>query len=320
MRYLRLANNNLNYTFGNLTFTMDFRISSYYNKFMNPNSLKNDEKSIGVTLSGGGARGLAHIGFLNVLHEYNINISAISGCSMGGLIAALFACGFPVQEIKMIARKYTSIKEMIKLVDPTPHRKGIIESSRLRNFLSKFIDPHKKIENSNIPLALNSVDLNTSREVILDHGNLLEAIMATTAVPGLFEPIKSDLGYLLADGGIIDNIPVRALRSMTTNPIVAVDVHLDTYNQPFLSNQEKSSRFRLLFPDFLLDFYRAEMIMISEISTIRLKEYPPDLLIRPEIDPEITMFFGFQRAAEIIDSGEITTRRYINEILGLLSR
>ena len=136
-----------------------------------------------------GLRGLAHIGVLKVLDELQIPISAIGGCSMGGLIASLFAMGMPISEIEKIARKYSTTREMMKLVDLSPHRKGIIIGSRYRSFLSHFIDDNFKIEDAQIPLYMNAVDLLTGEEVILDKGNLLDSILATTAVPGIFHSI-----------------------------------------------------------------------------------------------------------------------------------
>ena len=122
--------------------------------------------SISLVLGGGGARGLAHIVVLKVLKEHNIPISSIFGCSMGGLIASLFAIGTDIFQIENIARKYTSVRELIKLVDITPHRRGLIVSQRLRGFFSQFIDENFQIENANIPLYMNSVDLISGEEVV----------------------------------------------------------------------------------------------------------------------------------------------------------
>lgn len=275
-----------------------------------------NSNSVSIVLGGGGARGLAHIGVLKVLKEHSIPISSIFGCSMGGLVASLFAIGTGITHIENIARKYTGVREMIKLVDITPHRRGIIISQRLRGFFSQFIDEKIRIEDAQIPLYMNAVDLMSGEEVVLSQGNLLDALIATTAVPGLFSPI-STRESLLADGGVINNLPVSTMRKYTHSPIVAVDVH-HSFPHPLSSTHNEVISTNSVIPEFVRDFYRAEMIMIRKIMDIQLDENPPDLLIRPDIDPEINMFLGFQRAGELILSGEKAALENIENIHKLI--
>jgi NTE family protein len=275
----------------------------------------NIPNSISLVLGGGGARGLAHIGVLKVLSKNSIPISSIFGCSMGGLIASLFAIGIDILEIENIARKYTSIREMIKLVDITPHRRGIIVSQRLKGFFSQFINENLLIEKVRIPLYMNAVDLVTGEEVVFDHGNLLDAVISTTAVPGLFSPVETVKGRLLADGGVINNLPVSTMRRFSQSPIVAVDVHHSFPNPQSTLHKGSIS----VIPEFFSDFYRAEMIMVRKIMDIQLAEDPPDLLIRPAIDPGINMFLGFQRSEELILSGEKAAHENIEKIHKLIN-
>lgn len=272
--------------------------------------------SISIVLGGGGARGLAHIGVLKVLKEHDISISSIFGCSMGGLVASLFAIGIEISQIENIARKYTSVREMIKLVDITPHRRGIIISQRLRGFFSQFIDEKIRVEDAQIPLYMNAVDLMSGEEVVFSQGNLLDALISTTAVPGLFSPVDTR-ERLLADGGVINNLPVSTMRKYTHSPIVAVDVH-HSFSHPQTSTQKGVISSNSVIPEFVRDFYRAEMIMVRKIMDIQLDENPPDLLIRPDIDPEINMFLGFQRAGELILSGEKAALENIENINKLI--
>jgi NTE family protein len=275
----------------------------------------NIPNSISLVLGGGGARGLAHIGVLKVLAKNSIPISSIFGCSMGGLIASLFAIGMDILEIENIARKYTTIRELIKLVDITPHRRGIIVSQRLKGFFSQFIDENLLIEKVRIPLYMNAVDLITGEEVVFDHGNLLDAVISTTAVPGLFSPVDTVKGRLLADGGVINNLPVSTMRRFSQSPIVAVDVHHSFPNPQSPLHKGSIS----VIPEFFSDFYRAEMIMVRKIMDIQLAENPPDLLIRPAIDPGINMFLGFQRSEELILSGEKAAHENIEKIHKLIN-
>lgn len=273
-------------------------------------------KSISLVLSGGGARGLAHIGILKVLDQLQIPISSICGCSMGGLIASLYAMGLPISEIEKIATRYSSTREMMKLVDLTPHRKGIIIGQRLRGFLSRFIDDHLNIEDSKIPLYMNAVNLFTGDEVILDRGNLLDAILATTAVPGIFSPFEGE-NVTLADGGVVNNLPISIMKAKSTNPIVAVDVH-QTFSKESDIRNSNHPHSRSVFPDFVREYYLAELIRTRRLTDLQLKQNPPDLLLVPEIDPNVSTFFGFQRVGELICAGEMAAQENKDSLLKLL--
>ena len=273
-------------------------------------------KSISLVLSGGGARGLAHIGILKVLDELQIPISSICGCSMGGLIASLYAMGLPISEIEKIATRYSSTREMVKLVDLTPHRKGIIIGQRLRGFLSRFIDDRLNIEDSIIPLYMNAVNLYTGDEVILDRGNLLDAILATTAVPGIFSPFEGE-NVTLADGGVVNNLPISIMKAKTTNPIVAVDVH-QAFSRESTGKNLTHTHSRSVLPDFVREYYLAELIRTRRLTDLQLKQNPPDLLLAPDIDPNVSTFFGFQRVGDLIRSGEIAAQENKDNLSKLL--
>jgi len=275
-----------------------------------------EQKGISLVLSGGGARGLAHIGVLKSFDRLGIPISSVCGCSMGGLIASLFALGFPILEIEQIAKKYSSMREMVKLVDLNPRRKGLIIGQRYRAFLSRIINAEKCIEDTRIPLYMNAVDLTTGSEVILEKGNILDAILATTAVPGVFTPLESDK-RLLADGGIINNLPISIMRTKTDNAIVAVDVHQvfsEKHPTVGLLNPFSVS----LFPEFLQEYYLAELIRVRKMTDLHLKNNPPDLLIQPIIDPNVSLFFGFQKVNELITAGEQAVEAVKNDLFSLL--
>ncbi len=275
------------------------------------------KKSIALVLSGGGARGLAHIGVLKALDQLKVDISSIGGCSMGGLIACLYAIGIPIKEIETIARRYSTTREIIKLVDITPHHKGIVLSQKLRVFLSRFVDEKIDIRDARVPLFMNAVNLSTGREEILDSGNLLDAILSTTAVPGFISPFESK-DRILADGGVVNNLPVSIMREKTNQPIVAVDVHQSLSSFPFsgdLSNPYPKSK----FPEFLREYYLAEIIKIRMLTDLNLLHNPPDLLLSPEIDPNISLFFGFQRVNEMINAGELITLENKEKIIRLIN-
>lgn len=276
-------------------------------------------KRIGLVLGGGGARGLAHIGVIKALEDAGIHISYLAGCSMGGLIASLFATGMSVSEIERIARGFSNTREILKLIDRTPSRKGLLAGKNIRKFLSRFIAPDFQVEDARIPLVLNAVDLITGKEIELSEGNLLDCIMATTAVPGFFPAVEMG-PYRLVDGGMLDDVPVKFLKNLTSDVILAVDVHQNDDEMVQVGLDPKHEHIPLPLPTFMQDFYRVEMIMTTTLIKINLEKYPPDLLVRPTIPADVSLFFGFLKVKEIIQAGEDAMSAQLPELLRLLDQ
>lgn len=267
---------------------------------------------VGLVLSGGGARGLVHIGILKVLVEAGISIDCISGTSMGGVIAAAFACNLPIKIIEERALKLSQMREIIKLIDLSPRRRGLLEGNRVRDYLTDlFLD--RTFESLTIPLAIPAVDINQSREVVFTQGLVLPAILATIAVPGLFAPIEIR-EHRLVDGGILNNLPVNLARQMGAEIVIAVDALLNPFHEGAWHNSAQPLHFRFPIPDFFLDFYRAELIMIAKLTEERLRCCPADILLRPAIPPDVTLFTGFDRVQEVISIGETCARENLPEI------
>lgn len=242
-------------------------------------------------MSGGGARGLAHVGVLKVLAEAGIPIDCVSGTSMGGVIAAAYACGIPVCDIEEKALQLSHMHELVKLLDVSTQRRGLLEGTRVRDFLAGlFID--RNIENLPIRLALPAVDLIQAREIVFTSGLLLPAVLATIAVPGLFQPVE--IGpYRLVDGGVLNNLPVDRVRELGADIVIAIDAQFNPYTQKPWQDLPERPRFAVPLPDFFLDFYRAELIMIAELTQARLKVNPPELLLRPPFRWISTCFSAF---------------------------
>lgn len=267
---------------------------------------------IGLAFSGGGARALVHVGILKVLLQAGIPIDCIAGTSMGGVIAAAYACGIPIEQIEERALLLAKTRELMKLVDLSPQRKGLLQGSHVRDFLADlFID--RNFENLSIPLALPAVDLVSAREVVFTTGLVFPAVLATIAVPGLFTPME--IGpYRLVDGGVLNNLPVGPARELGADVVIAIDAQFEPESEKPWQDLPGASRFPLPVPDFFLDFYRAELIMVAEITRAHLQTCPPDLLLHPAIPPSITMFLGFPHAREIISIGEHCANEVLPEI------
>ncbi len=271
---------------------------------------------LGLALSGGGARGLVHVGILKVLVEAGIPIGCVSGTSMGGLVAAAYACGIPVREIEEKALQLSHMRELVKLLDVSTQRRGLLEGSRVRDFLTgMFLDRY--IEDLPVRLAIPSVDLRQAREVVFTSGPVLSAVLATIAVPGLFCPVE--IGpYRLVDGGVLNNLPVDRVRELGADIVIAIDAQFDPYTEKPWQDQPQHARFPAPLPDFFLDFYRAELIMIAELTQAHLKVSPPDLLLRPPLPVDIDVFLGWTRIPEVIAAGEECARAALPEIRRLL--
>ncbi len=260
---------------------------------------------IGLVLGGGGARGLAHIGVLKVLEQHNIPIHVLAGTSMGGLVAAAFATGLNANELEEHAIHTCQTRQLIKLMDISPSRRGLLEGNRVKSHLLNWLGDNLFFENLRIPLSLTAVDLHTSQEHIFDHGQLLPAIFSTIAVPGVFAPVPFE-NKLLVDGGVLDNLPLLIARKMGADILIAVDVQIDPQRQPV--PQTLPSPFHLprhiQLPELIRDFYWSLLIMSNAQTQQQISRAKPEILIKPNIPPDVDMFLSFTKAPQLIQLGE----------------
>ena len=179
--------------------------------------------TIGLALSGGAARGLAHIGVLRALAENNIPIDCIAGTSAGSLVGGAWAAGMPLDQIEDIGTK-------IKWRDVgrvTMSRLGIQSNARLEDYLRSRL-PISRFEDLPIPFAVVATDLHSGQPVILrDQGDVPFAIRASCAIPGLYIPVTDEEGRQLVDGGVVAVIPASACRSLGPEIVIAVDVNAE---------------------------------------------------------------------------------------------
>ncbi len=274
---------------------------------------------LGLVLGGGGARGLAHFGVLRVLHREKIPIACIAGTSMGGLVGALFAAGVPAERVEEEVLRLSRVTEQIRLVDVDLSAAGLsIRGRRIYNFMADLLGEDLTFADLPLPLAMVAVDIHTGREVILQGGLVIDAVRATISVPGVFMPV--DLGdYRLVDGGVLDNVPVDVARGMGATRTIAVDV-LPSFSVNVPGRDPVETGLQLAFaPRQLSEVYHVLMIMIAALTESRLRQYPPDLLIRPALSPSITLLSGFNRAEEMIAAGEAATEAALPAIRALLA-
>jgi NTE family protein len=270
--------------------------------------------SIGLVLGGGGARGLAHIGVLRVLERAQIPIGYVAGTSIGGLIGAVYAAGISLDDLTAEVKNLSKLTEFLRLMDVRISSHGIsIKGARIYDYIAGLLGSELTFADLKLPLAMVAVDIYTGRQVILQGGLVSDAVRATISIPGIFT--ASQLGdFRLVDGGILNNVPVDVARSLGAQRVIAVDVLPDyTSNRP---GQEPAvpPLTPPFLPGSLQELYQMLMVMISAITHSRLKENPPDVLIRPEIASDVTLLYGFSRANEMIAAGEKAAEAALPEI------
>jgi NTE family protein len=177
---------------------------------------------IGIALSSGGAKGLAHVGVIQVLEENGIEIDVIAGSSMGAYVGSLWAHGYTGEALERIARELESRWGLLYLVDPVvPPREGFIRTRRTARRLQRSIGDSRFSELIR-PLRVVATQLETMERVIFSSGEVVKAVEASIAIPGICVPVTID-GETYIDGGIADPLPVDVLVEMGIERIIAVN-------------------------------------------------------------------------------------------------
>lgn len=161
---------------------------------------------IGLALSGGGVRGVAHIGVLKALDEMNVTIDCIAGTSAGALVGSLYASGLKPDQIFQLVKGVS----VMKTVRPAWALTGLFTLEGLKEILQKSI-PHNSFEALNIPLVVAATDIQKGHAEYFKKGELLSAVLASCSIPAIFNPVAFQ-GNLYVDGGLVDNLPVKPIR------------------------------------------------------------------------------------------------------------
>lgn len=160
---------------------------------------------IGIVLSGGGIRGIAHLGVLKALQEKNIHVSIIAGTSAGAIAGALYANGVePYQALKIFQEN-----SLLKFIRPAFNKPALLNFENSSKLLESYI-PHDSFENLKIPLIITSTDFFEGKLVYFSQGDLIRKVLASSCIPGVFSPIEID-GKLFVDGGVLNNFPIEPL-------------------------------------------------------------------------------------------------------------
>ena len=176
------------------------------------------DKHIGLALGGGAVLGAAHIGVLKALDEYDYTITHLSGTSIGSFVGALCASGKTWQEIEEIALNLS----WFKVAKLRFSKLGLMSNERLGASVQEMIGKNS-FEDLHIPLYIIAADISTGEKKVISTGSVADAVMASTCIPGIFEPVELD-GNLLVDGGVCENVPLSILRDLKVRKIIGVDL------------------------------------------------------------------------------------------------
>lgn len=255
---------------------------------------------LGLALGGGGARGLAHIGFLKILDDLEIKPAMISGTSMGALIGAMYCSGMTGNDIEAFY-KSISIIELGRLLDlaiPAVH--GLAKGDRIKKLLEKEIGL-TTFEELQIPLKIVATDYWNKKEIVLNHGNLVKAVRSSISVPGILEPVQH-LNKTLTDGGAVNPVPYDVIKD-DCNLLAAIDV---TGRQiPGSKDDEIPNIFECIMNSF--------HIMETALIENKLSHSKPDFLYQPDI-VNISII-DFTRYDEIMKDSDSEFKRFKTDML-----
>ncbi|MBS2096929.1 patatin-like phospholipase family protein [Carboxylicivirga linearis] len=273
---------------------------------------------VGLVLSGGGAKGLAHIGVIKVLEEAGIKPDYISGTSMGSIIGGLYACGYSPQEMDSIVRNIdwsVILSDMVPLTDVVPIEKGdynrfqlefdisrnglrmpsgMVRGQRISELLSELtwhVSDIESFDDLPIPYRCVAADLIRGQTHVFDSGDMMLAMRSSMAIPTVFTPVLLDSMYLV-DGGVLDNFPVKTALNMGADIIIGVNVG----NEDLPTMEDLNSITKVLLNSAMIGSNQAVMESIGSCH----------YLITPKLDPFTASSF-FDGIA-IMERGETAAR------------
>ncbi len=298
----------------------------YFTLFINISAIclaQNEKPKLGLVLSGGGAKGLAHIGVIRVLESQGIYPDYVTGTSMGALIGGLYSIGYTPDEMEEVVRNIewdhlltnsTPLSEITIEEKPFYGRyllelglekgkivlpRGLIEGQKLNELFSRLTRSVHHIHDFSefpIPFACVASDISTGEKVILDHGFLPEAMRASMAIPSIFTTVEID-GKLLVDGGLVRNFPVQEARDMGADIVIGVFVSSDLNPKEELTN--------------MIEVLSQSAFIFSAFDT-REQSKLVDFLITPDLEGYYTQ--SFEEGLDIVKAGEVSALDLLDSI------
>ena len=280
-----------------------------------------------LVLSGGGARGIAHIGVIEELERRGYEIASVAGTSMGALVGGVYADGAldPFRDWMLSLDK----RKVFSLVDFTWSRMGVVKGDKFFNKMRDFI-PDTPIEDLKIPYAAVAVDLINNKEVVFRKGSLFDAIRASVSIPSVLTPVKTTDG-LLIDGGVMNNIPIDHVKRIPGDLLVVVNVNASIPVSPTKNSRQEADKQKRAYQKKVEEFQaqlqkilphgssekqspshedrmsyfnlidKTISLMTDHMAQMSLKHFSPDMLI--EVSRDSCGTFDFFKAREMIEKG-----------------
>ncbi|GAC1630153.1 MAG: hypothetical protein NVS9B14_00400 [Candidatus Acidiferrum sp.] len=250
---------------------------------------------VALALGGGFSRGFAHLGVLQVLEQNHIPISHIAGTSVGSILGAAYASGAPLAKILATCRKL-KFRDIARW---RVSRLGLASNHRLSDLMDRVFQA-KQFEDLKIPMAVVATDLGTCDPVVFTQGRLVDAIRASCAFPGLFEPVEIGTRSL-ADGGLVAQVPTVAARQLGAERVLAVSVGIQDGRRGAPKNV-----FQVV----------ARAVAAAQKHQLESWERHADLVLRPDV--QHLAWDDFERASDAIEAGAAAATRALPRIKKLL--
>jgi NTE family protein len=250
---------------------------------------------LSLALGGGFARGFAHLGVLQVLEQNHIPIAAIAGTSVGSILGAAYASGAPLARIIATCRTLR-LRDIARW---RVSRLGLASNHRLGDLIDRVFES-RRFEDLRIPMAVVATDLGNGEPVVFTHGHLVDAIRASCAFPGLFEPVEIGTRWL-ADGGLVAPVPTQAARQLGARCVLAISVGIQDVHPGAPSNL-----FQVV----------SRAVSAAQKHQLEVWERHADLVLRPDV--HTLAWDDFHRADEAIEAGASATRLALPRIRKLL--
>lgn len=299
---------------------------------------------VGLALGSGSARGWAHIGAIEAIEEAGIPIHFVAGTSIGAFVGAVYATG-DLDSLKQFALQM-DWKKVLSYFDVVFPRSGLMDGKKVHELFSIHTKA-RTFDDFKIPVKMIATDLNGGEKIIIDSGNIIESIRASVSVPGIFTPVHLNDKWLV-DGGLVDPVPVKVVREMGADVVIAIDLNSGLASKkPPKKSKEKIKRIQKERNEFItriasqysnaeravknrinrwfnssskpsiIDVLGSSIGIIEEqITRINLVIDPPDILIQPRLG-DLKMF-DFDQAERSINEGYTQAKLQIENIKTLL--
>lgn len=288
---------------------------------------------IGIALGGGGAKGFAHIGALTALGGAGIDFDVVAGTSIGALVGAVYAAG-KLPELERLSKRY-GVADLPRLLGPTWPARGLFSGSYIERLLNEIVRV-ENIEDLGKPFAAIAVDLTSADVVTFDKGNLPRAVHASMSIPGLFKPVI-DGERILVDGGVLEPVPVSAVRGLGADLVVAVDLLSNLSPMPGAEEKEpayvrytrslaekfymddliKSKEHESTVSPSLVDIIqRSSIVAQRRLTAYSFRDYPPDIIIDPPLSG--IKVLDFHNGEYIIETGRRAAQKVLPNLQKLI--